>query len=60
MRDCGLVFLAWVELVREGVEGEWVLAEVGYVEDGLGVREVEPCEIRVETGVWGAEVGYAG
>ena len=59
MSDRGSV-LARVELVGEGVERFWVAAEVGDVEDGLGVGEVEAGEVGVEAGVGAAEVGNAG
>lgn len=50
---------ARVELVGEGVEGFWALAEVGYVEDSFGVGEVEAGEVGVEACFWTAEVGDA-
>ena len=34
--DRGAVF-AWVELVCEGVEGQWVVAEEGDVENGFRI-----------------------
>lgn len=36
-----------VQFLRQDVEGLGVCAEVGYVEDGFGVREIETCEIIV-------------
>ena len=59
VRDGGAV-LSWVELVSEGVEGEWVLPEVGDVEYGLGVWEIEASEVSVEACCWRAEVRNAG
>ena len=54
--DGGVEF-ARVELAREDVEGFGVLAEVGDVEDGFGVGEVEAGEVGVQAGAWGSKVG---
>jgi hypothetical protein len=54
--DCG-VKLARVELLGEHVEGVGVVPEVGDVEDGLGVGEVEALEVCVEACAWRPEVG---
>lgn len=51
MRDCGAVF-AGVEFAGEGVEGRRVSAEVGDVEDGFGVGEVEAGQVGIEAGGW--------
>lgn len=59
VRYCGTIF-AGVKFVGEGVERIWVLAEEGDVEDCFCVGKVEACEVGVETGLWGAEVGDAG
>jgi hypothetical protein len=56
--NCRSVFPR-VQLLRQGVERLGVIAEVGYVEDGLGVGQFEAREVGVETCVFGAEVGYA-
>lgn len=42
------------------VEGIWIVAEIGNVEDGFCVGKIELCEVGVEAGFWGAEVGDAG
>lgn len=46
--DGGVEF-AWVELAGQDVKGIGIFAEVGDVEDGFGVREVEAREVGVET-----------
>jgi hypothetical protein len=56
----GWAVVPGVQLLREGVEGEGVLAEVGDVEDSFGVGEVEAGEVGVEAGCRGAEVGDSG
>jgi hypothetical protein len=45
-----------IELLREHVEGVWVLTEVGDVENCLGVWEVQPGEVGVEPCVGRSEV----
>jgi hypothetical protein len=56
MRDGG-VELARVELLRQDVEWLRVLAEVGDVEDGFGVGQVEAREVVVQPCFGGSKVG---
>lgn len=56
----GRPVVARVQLLRERVEGLWVVAEVGDVEDGFGVGELQPLEVGVEARLWRAKVWYAG
>lgn len=55
----GWAVFPWVQLLGECVEGQWILAEEGELEDGFGVREVQALEVCVQARLWGAEVGYA-
>ena len=48
VRDRGLI-LSGIELVSEGEERQWVLAEEGYVEDGFGVRQIQPGQVCIES-----------
>lgn len=36
-----------------------MFAKIGDVKHGLGIRELQPLEVGVQAGVWGAEVGDA-
>jgi hypothetical protein len=56
MRD-GRGVVARIQLLCENIEGIGVLAEVGDIEDCLGIREVEASKIGVQAGVGGAEIG---
>lgn len=58
MRNRRPVF-AGVKLFCERVEGKRVIAEVGDVENGFGVGEVEAGEVCVQAGLWAAEVRYS-
>ena len=51
MRDGGRI-IAGIQFFREDIERIGVLAEVGDVEDGLGVWEVQTREVRVQAGIW--------
>ena len=48
-----------VEIFGEFVERLWLLDEVIYVEDGLGIRQIELLEIGVETCARRPEIGNA-
>lgn len=41
----------------QGVKWKRIAAKVVEREDGFSVREIEPLEVGVEAGFWGAEVG---
>jgi hypothetical protein len=49
--DCRSVF-PWVQLLRKCVEGQWVFAEEGQLEDCFGVGEVQALEVRVQASLW--------
>lgn len=55
MRDGGRI-VARIQLFRKNVEGVGVLTEIGDIEDGLGVWEIEASKIGIQAGVWGAEI----
>jgi len=59
MRDGGSE-LSRVEFVGESVEGKWILSEVGDVEYGFWIREIESCEVGVKACGWRAKVGDTG
>lgn len=44
----------------QGVEWAGILAEEIDVEDGFGIGQVQMGEIRVDAGVWRAEIGNSG
>ena len=48
------------ELVGERIKRIGILAEVRDIKDSLGVGQIKPCEIGIESGVGRAKVGNAG
>lgn len=59
VRDGGAI-LARVQFLGKSVEGQRIVAEIGNVEDGLGVWQAQASEVGVQACVWAAEVGDAG
>lgn len=45
-----------VDFMRQSVEWEWVLAEVGDIENRIRVGEVKSCQICIYACIWGPEI----
>jgi hypothetical protein len=51
---------ARIKLMRECVERFRVVSEVGDIEDGFSIGEIEAREIGIEACIWRSEVWYSG